>query len=56
LAHAAEALPKPLREYRNLAHPGNELRQGLEFGEPDGATAFNALRAILVRLSKRATI
>ncbi len=49
---AAETLPNPLRQYRNLAHPGNEVREKLEFGEPDAATAFNALRSILTRLSK----
>lgn len=49
---AVETLPNPLRQYRNLAHPGNEVREKLEFGEPDAATAFNALRSILTRLSK----
>jgi len=43
---AVETLPKPLREYRNLAHPGNEIRTALEFGEPDAATTFHAVRAL----------
>jgi len=49
---AVETLPNPLRQYRNLAHPGNEVREKLEFGEPDAATAFNAVRSILIRLSR----
>jgi hypothetical protein len=49
---AVETLPNPLRQYRNLAHPGNEVREKLEFGEPDAATAFSAVRSILARFSK----
>jgi hypothetical protein len=48
---AVEALPEPLRQYRNLAHPGNEMREKLKFGEPDATTAFHALRAILAGVS-----
>jgi hypothetical protein len=48
---AVETLPEPLRKYRSLAHPGNEVREKLKFGEPDAATAFHALRAILARAS-----
>lgn len=51
LPPAVETLPKPLREYRNLAHPGNEVREKLEFGEADAATTFHALRVILGSLS-----
>jgi len=50
---AAETLAEPLRQYRNLAHPGNELREKLKFGEPDAATAYHALRAILAGVSGR---
>jgi hypothetical protein len=46
-----EMLPEPLRKYRNLAHPGNEVRENLKFGEPEASTAFHAVRSILSRVS-----
>jgi hypothetical protein len=48
---AVETLPEPLRKYRNLAHPGNEVREKLKFDEPEASTAFHAVRAILSRVS-----
>lgn len=46
-----QTFPDPLRKYRNLAHPGNEVREKLKFGEPEVTTAYHALRTILSHVS-----
>jgi hypothetical protein len=47
-----QMLPRPVKEYRNLAHPGDELREGLSVSESSAMTSFHALRTILDELSK----
>lgn len=37
-----------VREYRNLVHPGREVRENLSFGREEAAIALEVLR-ILVR-------
>lgn len=38
-----EKLSDPIREYRNLVHPGNEIRQRLEFGKEEARIAIEVL-------------
>ena len=49
---AIQMLPRPLKEYRNLAHPGDELREGLRVGESSAMASFHALILILDELSR----
>ena len=41
-----EKLSHPLREYRNLVHPGNEIRNKLVFGEPEARIAIEVLHML----------
>lgn len=41
-----EKLSHPVREYRNLIHPGNEIRNGLTFGEPEARIAMEVLHML----------
>jgi hypothetical protein len=49
---AIRLLPRPLKEYRNLAHPGDEIREGLSVSESSALASFHALNLILDELSK----
>lgn len=40
---AVSKLSHPIREYRNLVHPGNELRTGLVFGREEARIAIDVL-------------
>jgi hypothetical protein len=41
-----EKLSHPIREYRNLVHPGVELRSGLTFGEEEARIALEVLHIL----------
>lgn len=41
-----EKLSSPIREYRNLVHPGNELRNGLTFGQEESRIALEVLNIV----------
>lgn len=45
-------LPHPVKEYRNLAHPGDEIREGLNVSEASATASLHTLRLILDELSK----
>ena len=45
-------LPRPVKEYRNLAHPGDEIREGLGVSEASATASLHTLRLILDELSK----
>jgi hypothetical protein len=40
---AVSKLSHPIREYRNLVHPGNEIRTGLVFGREEARIAIDVL-------------
>jgi hypothetical protein len=48
-----ERLATPLREYRNLIHPGNELRNQLKFGKEEAQIAMEVLHIVDRDLSGR---
>ncbi len=52
-APAIDTFPSPLRKYRNLSHPGFEIRENINFNEHDAETAFSALRSILAQMDKK---
>lgn len=41
-----EKLSNPMREYRNLVHPGNELRNKLRFGAEEAKIALEVLNIV----------
>ena len=41
-----EKLSNPVREYRNLIHPGNEIRSGLTFGAEEAKIALEILHML----------
>lgn len=47
-----ERLSHPVREYRNLVHPGNELRNKLTFGPEEAKIALEVLHILHRDLSK----
>jgi len=49
---SAETLAGVVRQYRNLIHPGNELRNKLSIGRLDAESALNVLRIIHRDLSR----
>jgi hypothetical protein len=52
VSDAVEKLSNPVREYRNLAHPGNELRTGLSFGAEEARIALEVLHILHRDLSR----
>ena len=46
----AQEVSPAIREYRNLVHPGNEVRTKLEFGEGEAKIAYGVLDMIADRL------
>jgi len=47
-----DMLPLPMKEYRNLAHPGAEIREQISFSEAEARAAFHTLQAILGELGR----
>lgn len=47
-----ERLSDPVRQYRNLVHPGNEIRNKLTFGEEEAKIALEVLHMVHRDLSK----
>ena len=52
VSKGAERLSSPVRTYRNLVHPGNELRSGLTFGPEEARIALEVLHILHRDLSK----
>jgi hypothetical protein len=46
------AVSDATRDYRNLVHPGNEIRTGLTFAEEEARIALTVLQAIQRDLSR----
>jgi len=46
VSESVEKLSNPIREYRNLVHPGNELRNKLRFGAEEARIAFEVLNIV----------
>jgi len=41
-----EKLSHPIREFRNLIHPGNEVRNSLQFGAEEAKIALEVLHIV----------
>jgi hypothetical protein len=46
VSDGVEKLSHPVREYRNLVHPGVEVRTGLKFGEQEAKIALEVLHLL----------
>jgi hypothetical protein len=46
-----ETLSQAVRKFRNLVHPGMELREGLSFHEHEALIAYHTLRVLIRELS-----
>jgi len=46
-----EKLSHPIREYRNLIHPGNEIRNNLQFGPEEARIALEVIKIVHRSLS-----
>lgn len=46
VSESVEKLSNPIREYRNLVHPGNELRNKLRFGAEEARIAIQVLNIV----------
>ena len=51
VSDAVEKLSDPIREYRNLIHPGNEIRRKLKFDAGEAKIAFEVLGIVCRDLS-----
>jgi hypothetical protein len=51
ISDGASRLSDPVRQYRNLVHPGNEIRQRLKIGKEEATIAFNILELVCRDLS-----
>ena len=49
---SAEVRADAVRQYRNLVHPGNELRNKLQVGKLEANSALNALQIVRRDLSR----
>jgi hypothetical protein len=49
---SAEVLGETVRQYRNLVHPGNEMRNRLTVGRLEANSALNSLKIIHRDLSR----
>jgi hypothetical protein len=47
LKPAISMLPSAMKDYRNLAHPGDEIREQIHFSEAEAKAAFHTLQSIL---------
>lgn len=46
ISPSVQKLGNPVREYRNLIHPGNEIRNGLTFGAEEARIAIEVLHIL----------
>jgi hypothetical protein len=53
ISSGAEKLSHSLREYRNLIHPGKEIREGFKFGTEEAKLAVEVVNIIYRDLSKK---
>ncbi len=46
VSSGVEKLSHPIREFRNLIHPGNEIRNNLQFGQEESRIALEVLKIV----------
>lgn len=46
VSQGVEKLSNPIREYRNLVHPGNEVRKKIKFGSEEAKIAIEVLKIV----------
>ncbi len=51
ISEGAQRLSDPVRQYRNLVHPGNEIRSKLKVGKEEATIAFNVFELVYRDLS-----